>query len=88
MCGGTVKTIYTAMEKSYLTFDQYNAPFLIIQGGCDKLVDADVGFDLIDKCKSKDKTHWYFEGMWHDIWHEPEIVELLPKIVKWCSDRV
>lgn len=60
MCGGTVKTIYTAMEKSCASFEQYNAPFLIIQGGCDKLVDPDVGFDLMERSPSKDKTRILF----------------------------
>ncbi|KAL4449842.1 hypothetical protein ABPG74_008215 [Tetrahymena malaccensis] len=88
MCAGTVKTIYTAMESSFKTFEQYNAPFLIIQGGLDKLVDPDVGYDLIERSPSQDKTHWYYEGMWHDIWHEPEIVELIPKVIKWCEERI
>jgi len=54
----------------------------------DKLVDPDVGFDLMERSPSKDKTHLYFENMWHDIWHEEEIKEYLPKMVQWVVDRI
>ncbi|EAS06200.2 alpha/beta hydrolase family protein (macronuclear) [Tetrahymena thermophila SB210] len=88
LSAGSIKTIYTAMEKSYETFGQYNAPFLVIQGGLDKCVDPDLAFDLMEKSPSKDKQIIYYEGMWHDIWHEPEIYEILPQVVDWCLKRV
>jgi len=70
MCPSTIKMILTASDESNKTFEHYTSPFLVIQGGIDKLVDPDVGFDLMERSPSKDKTHLYFENMWHDIWHE------------------
>ena len=54
----------------------------------DKLVDPDVGYELIEKSPSKDKMHLYYPEMWHDIWHEPEIVEIIPKIIEWALNRI
>jgi len=34
------------MDKSPLTFKSYNMPFMIIQGGNDKLVNPSVAFEL------------------------------------------
>jgi acylglycerol lipase len=37
------------------TFKDYKAPFVVIQGGLDKLVNPEVAFELYDNCKSVDK---------------------------------
>lgn len=42
----------------------------------------------MEKSASKDKTHWYYEKTWHDIWHEPEIVEIIPRMVEWTLKRI
>lgn len=88
MCGSTVKFILTAMDMSNATFEHFNTPFIVIQGGTDKLVDPDVGFELMEKAKTTDKTHIFYEQMWHDVWHEEEIYEIIPKIVEWTNKRV
>lgn len=53
-------------------------------------MDPDVGFDLIRRSPvaDKDKVHLYYENMWHDVYHEPEIVDIIPKIVSWVQARL
>jgi len=46
-----------------------------------------VGFELEKKSPSKDKKVLFYENMWHNIWHEPEIVEIIPQICKWIKER-
>lgn len=41
-----------AMDESPKRFHEYKAPFMIIQGGLDKLVCPEVAFDLYDKSQT------------------------------------
>lgn len=45
----TIQMLVTTMEKTPETFPQYKCPFMIIQGGLDKLVNPDGAFELYDK---------------------------------------
>lgn len=44
MCLSTVDMIVKTMEESPKTFKDYKCPFIVIQGGTDKLVNPDVAF--------------------------------------------
>ena len=41
------------MEKTPQTFSQYKCPFMIIQGGLDKLVNPDGAFELYENSQTK-----------------------------------
>jgi acylglycerol lipase len=32
------------------------------------------------KSPSKDKTVLFYDDLWHDVWHEEEIIEIMPKV--------
>jgi acylglycerol lipase len=49
----TLDMIVSTMDKSPNTFHLYKCPFIIIQGGLDKLVNPEVAFDLYDKSQTK-----------------------------------
>lgn len=90
----TYKLLLNALNECSKTFGNFRANVLIIQGGIDKLVSPDGAFELLDKCQSKDKTvnHWliqllFYENMWHDVFHEEEIADLLPRMVEWIRLR-
>jgi acylglycerol lipase len=34
------------MDESYKTFDKFNCPFILFQGGIDKLVDPELAIEL------------------------------------------
>lgn len=67
----TASFLVDTMDKCPLTFQSYNSPFLIIQGGCDKLVNPMVAFELMQYSSTaeEDKDIIFYEHMWHDIWH-------------------
>ena len=41
------------MDKTPQTFPQYQSPFMIIQGGLDKLVNPDGAFELFENCQTR-----------------------------------
>lgn len=49
---GTLAGILDFLTESQQTFSSYDQPFMIIQGGKDKLIDPQVSFDLYSKSKT------------------------------------
>ena len=62
---------------------------MVVQGGMDKVIDPQVAFDLFSKSKTpeNDKEILFYENMWHDVWHEPEIEEIQKKVADWVLLR-
>lgn len=48
----TVHMLVDTMDKSPETFKDYDFPFMVVQGGLDKLVNPDVAFELFLKSKT------------------------------------
>lgn len=67
--------------------NEITVPVVVIQGGMDKVVNADMNQRFISTCKSKDVDYWFYEEMFHDIFHEPEIYEIVEKCVYWIDRR-
>jgi acylglycerol lipase len=67
----TTSFLVNTMDSSPASFKNYRCPFLIIQGGLDKLVNPMVAFDLFTQSPlpEKDKDILFYYNMWHDIWH-------------------
>jgi acylglycerol lipase len=86
----TAHMIVDTMDKSPDTFKYYKSPFLVIQGGLDKLVNPSVAFELFARSSTpvEDKDILFYENMWHDIWHEDEIGEIIEKIGEWLEHRL
>jgi acylglycerol lipase len=86
----TAHMLVETMDKSPDTFKDYNSPFMIVQGGLDKLVNPDVAFELFARSRTapEDKEILFYENMWHDIWHEDEIGEICVKMAEWINIRL
>ena len=63
-------------------------PFLAMQGGADRLVDPDGAQILYEKAGSKDKTLKIYDGLYHEIFNEPEHERVLGDVEAWLTARV
>jgi acylglycerol lipase len=63
-------------------------PFIVVQGGEDKLVDPAGAQMLYDKASSKDKTIKVYEGLYHEVFNEPERARVLRDVETWLATRV
>ena len=63
-------------------------PYIVIQGGVDKLVDLFAPLDLEKESPCKDKTTVYIKSMWHSLFYEEEILNVTEIIVDWISKRI
>lgn len=65
-----------------------SVPVVIVQGTDDKLVSPELNKRIAENCISADKSYWVYEGMYHDVYHEPEIFEIIERSVDWVNSRL
>jgi acylglycerol lipase len=68
--------------------DKITLPFLAMQGGADRLVDPDGAQILYEKAGSKHKTLKIYDGLYHEIFNEPEHERVLGDVAAWLEARV
>lgn len=83
-----VKNILNYIEKCEKELKEYEAPFVIIIPGVDKLIPPLQMFEFYEGSKSKDKDVWYYENCWHAIYIEEEIFGILKRLHCWIEERL
>jgi len=77
-----------AMERVTAEADKITLPFIVLQGSEDKLVDPRGARTLYDKAGSKDKTIRIYEGLYHEVFNEPERARVLNDVETWLAAHV
>jgi alpha-beta hydrolase superfamily lysophospholipase len=60
-------------------------PFILLQGSDDKLVDPAGAQMLYDMATSADKTLKYYDGLYHEVFNEPERDTVLKDVETWLE---
>jgi acylglycerol lipase len=60
-------------------------PFIALQGTADKIVRPGGAQFLNDRAGSKDKTVKIYEGLYHEVFNEPEYARVLDDVESWLS---
>jgi len=60
-------------------------PILIVQGSEDKLVDPFGAQMFYDKISSADKTIKVYDGLYHEVFNEPEHDQVLKDVEAWLN---
>jgi acylglycerol lipase len=63
-------------------------PFIVLQGSGDKLVDPSGARILYDKASSKDKTIKIYQGLYHEVFNEPERGRVLKDVETWLAEHL
>lgn len=63
------------------------APLLILQGTADRVVDPRGSQEFYDRAASADKTLKLYEGLYHDLFGEPEKEQVIAELVDWIAAR-
>jgi len=77
-----------AMLRVTAEADKISLPFIVVQGSEDKLVDPGGAQMLYDKAGSKDKTIKVYEGLYHEVFNEPERARVLKDVETWLAAHV
>jgi alpha-beta hydrolase superfamily lysophospholipase len=68
--------------------EKINLPFIVLQGSDDKLVDPEGAQLLYEKAASKDKTLKVYEGLYHEVFNEPERDLVLKDVEYWLEQHI
>ena len=63
-------------------------PFIVVQGTADKLVDPGGAQMLYDRASSVDKALRLYEGLYHEVFNEPERARVLKDVETWLAAHV
>jgi acylglycerol lipase len=63
-------------------------PVLALHGRADVVTNPKGSEALIARAGSEDKTLSLRDGMFHDLWHEPEAPQLVAEVAEWVSGRL
>ncbi len=63
-------------------------PIMIAQGSCDKMVPPSGAQILYERISSKDKTIKFYEGLYHEIFNEPEHEQVLGEVQQWIEKHL
>ena len=62
-------------------------PLLILHGTGDFVTDPKGSWELYTRARSADKTLKLYQGLYHDLLHEPECEQITDEIVAWLGER-
>ncbi len=81
--------LINVMEKKLPSdMEKISLPILIMHATDDQLSNPDGSTALYDRVSSEDKTLKLYDGLYHEIFNEPEHIQVLADMEAWLSQRV
>jgi len=77
-----------AMQRVTAEVEKISLPFIVIQGGEDRLVDPGGAQMLYERAGSEDKTIKVYKGLYHEVCNEPERARVLNDVEAWLAAHV
>ncbi|MDO6500678.1 alpha/beta hydrolase [Photobacterium sanguinicancri] len=82
---GLSRQIQLAMDNMVQNAHLINLPLLILQGTEDRLVNPQGANFLINAVSSTDKTLKQYDGLYHELFNEPEKEQVLKDLDEWLA---
>jgi alpha-beta hydrolase superfamily lysophospholipase len=79
--------ILAAMRSVGRRMERLESPLLILHGTGDCICDVEGSLQLDRRAGSTDKTLRLYNGLYHDLFHEPERAEVLADLLAWLDAR-
>jgi len=77
----------SAQETCLRRATEFVTPFLLLTGGADSIADPAAGREFFDHATSKDKQHKAYDGLLHELFHEPERDLVFRDLIGWLDER-
>ena len=85
---GLVTALFSAMSRVVANAESIRLPILIMHGRVDSLTAVEGSELLHDKVSSEDKQLVIYDGLYHEILHEPERKIVMADILRWLDSRI
>lgn len=72
-------------QRAYAAAGVVDLPALLLHGGADPIADASGSQDLLDALASADKKLKVYDGLFHEVFNEPERDQVLGDVVAWLD---
>lgn len=72
-------------QRAYAAAASVSQPALLLHGGADPIAEASGSQDLYDVLSSTDKTLKVYEGLYHEVFNEPERDDVIADVVAWLD---
>lgn len=79
--------LFQAGDRVLANLHAITVPILIMHGAADKLADPEGSRLIYDGVSSTDKTLKIYEGLYHEIFNEPERDRVLADVAGWLDQR-
>jgi alpha-beta hydrolase superfamily lysophospholipase len=66
---------------------EFVTPFFLLFGTADPIADPAAGREFFEHSTSKDKQHKQYDGLLHELFHEPERESVFRDVVGWLDER-
>ena len=66
---------------------EFVTPFLLLFGGADPIADPAAGREFFEHSTAKDKQHKQYDGLLHELFHEPERDLVFRDVLGWLDAR-
>jgi len=80
--------ILRALRRVRRRMEAVELPLLLLHGTGDMVTDPEGSRQLRARARSEDKTLRLYEGLYHDLFHEPEGEKVLADVLEWVGARV
>ncbi len=88
LTAGMMVAMFSGMQRSFEVQPGITLPALIMHGEDDPLVTPRASRLLMERLGSEDKTLKLFPGLFHEIFNEPERVEVVEDVITWAQARL
>ncbi|MFN2236473.1 MAG: lysophospholipase [Anaerolineales bacterium] len=78
----------TAMQRVNAEADKIRLPMILVHGSEDILADPAGSQMLYDETNSKDKTLKIYDGLYHEVFNEPERDQVLRDVENWLESHL
>jgi alpha-beta hydrolase superfamily lysophospholipase len=83
----TARELVYAIDEIDEHMERVAVPLLILHGSADKVTPPSGSSELSRRARSWDKTLKSYDGLYHDLVHEPEKERVMGDIAQWIAER-
>ncbi|MBN9491941.1 lysophospholipase [bacterium] len=74
-----------ALQRVQLDMEEIELPLLVMHGSADRLTSPEGSEELVERARSTDKTLKIYDGLYHEIFNEPEQQTVMRDLATWLD---